>query len=355
MDDFKTDKASYTADDFILWLENKILIISPKFQRRSVWRTPERSFFIDTLLRGMTVPAIYLRMIQNSGTTKAVREIVDGQQRIRSVLEFIDDGYRLSRTLKASWAGKRFSQLTDKQQQRIMSFSFSAEIFKGISDKQVLEVFCRLNLNSVRLNKQELRNGKFFGRFKQTSYELAFSYLEFWRRHKLFTEQSIARMLEVELTSELLIAGIAGMQDKKASIETFYNELDDSYPKEKRDTKRFRETLGTISETFNGELVESQFRRPPLFYTLYCVVYHHIFGLPKIQRSTPKKRLTANNRESLREAVVRLSDAVDLSKDPAEAINVPKKYRSFVMACQRQTDNIGPRRERFNSLFGAAF
>ena len=236
-----------------------------------------------------------------------------------------------------------------------MSFSFSAEIFKGISDQQVLEVFCRLNLNSVRLNKQELRNGKFFGRFKQTSYELAHSYLEFWRRHKLFTEQSIARMLEVELTSELLIAGIAGMQDKKTSIDTFYGDLDDSYAKEKRDTKRFNDTLGTISDTFNGELAESQFRRPPLFYTLYCVVYHHIFGLPSVQRSTPKKRLTADDREGLREAVVRLSDAVDQSKDPAEAGKVLKKYRSFVMACQRQTDNIGPRKERFNSLFDAGF
>lgn len=92
-----------------------------------------------------------------------------------------------------------------------MSFSFSVEMFKGISDEQILEVFCRLNMNGVGFNRQELRNGKYFGLFKTTSYSLALPYLEMWRKHKIFSEQNVARMLEVELTSELLIAGHEGM------------------------------------------------------------------------------------------------------------------------------------------------
>ncbi len=147
MDEYKTEKAVYTPEDFILWQQNGMFEISPKFQRRSVWRTPARSYFIDTLLRGMTVPPLYFRMTQNQAKTKAVREVVDGQQRVRSVLEFIADVYRLSKTLKGPWAGKRFSQLLEDQQRQIKSFSFPTEIFKGISDKQVLEVFCRLNMN----------------------------------------------------------------------------------------------------------------------------------------------------------------------------------------------------------------
>src|SRR5262249_28333378 len=154
------------------------------------------------------------------------------------------------------------------------------EIFKGISDSQVLEVFCRLNMNGVPLNKQEIRNGKYFGLFKQVSYSLAHQYLEFWRRHGVFTEIAIARMLEVELTSELLIATNDGMQDKKGTIDDFYREFEEAYPNQARDEKRFCETIGAISETFNGDLKASAFHRPPLFYTLYCVVFHHLFGLP---------------------------------------------------------------------------
>ena len=108
------------------------------------------------------------------------------------MLDFIgDNGFRLQNTLEAPWAGKRFSQLSDAEQVQITNFGFPSETFKGISDQQVLEVFCRLNMNGIPLNKQELRNGKFFGLFKQTSYDLGLQYLEFWRYHKIFSEQSI--------------------------------------------------------------------------------------------------------------------------------------------------------------------
>src|SRR5580704_2770488 len=145
LDTYKPERASYSPHDFVLWQEKDILVISPKFQRRPVWRTPARSYFIDTLLRGMTVPPIYLRQTQNDSKTKMIREVVDGQQRVRCVLDFIEGEYRLSKTLKASWAGKKFDQLDEGQQDRIMSFGFPSEIFKGITDQQVLELFCRLN------------------------------------------------------------------------------------------------------------------------------------------------------------------------------------------------------------------
>jgi hypothetical protein len=331
-----------------------MLEISPKFQRRPVWRTPARSFFIDTLLRGMTVPSLYLRLAQNSPKTKTIREVVDGQQRMRSVLDFIAGEYRLSSTLKAPWAGKKFDQLTDQEQTAILNFSFPIEIFRGISDKQVLEVFCRLNMNGMPLNRQELRNGKFFGLFKQTSYDLALTYLEFWRQNRIFSEQSIARMLEVELTSELLIAGSDGMQDKKTSVDVFYEGREDSYPTQERDERRFQETMATISESFSKDgLSATEFRRPPFFYTLYCVVYHRIFGLPETTIATPRKRLTADDREGLREAVSLLSEKIRESKNPDA--KVATKYKKFIAACQRQTDNIQPREIRFTGLLDEAF
>jgi hypothetical protein len=239
------------------------------------------------------------------------------------------------------------------EQERITTFGISAEIFKGISDQEVLEVFCRLNTYSVPLNKQELRNGKYFGRFKQMAYRVALDYLEFWRRRKLFTELGIARMLEVELASELLIAGHDGMQDKKSSIDEFYGDHENPYSEEEDDERRFREVMRIISESFNGELSESEFSRIPLFYTLYCVVFHHMFGLPGIQRSTPKKRLNADQRESLQEAVGHLSEIIVRSKDPTAG--APEKYKGFVAACSGQTDNIKPRSTRFNMLYAEAF
>jgi hypothetical protein len=209
-------------------------------------------------------------------------------------------------------------------------------------------------MNGVPLNRQELRNGKFFGLFKQSSFDLALACLEFWRKHKIFSEQSIARMLEIELTSELLIAGLEGMQDKKTSVDDFYEKWEDVYPNQTREEKRFTETISAISEMFPDDVLrDSDFRRPPLFYTLYCVVYHHLFGLPGIQRASPKKPLTKDQYESLRDAVTMLSEKLDNVKDPT--YKIADKYKAFITACQRQTDNIQPRKIRFNSLYEEAF
>src|SRR5690606_23871655 len=93
----------------------------------------------------------------------------------------------------------------------------------------VLEIFARINTYSVGLNKQELRNGKYFGSFKNAMYDLARAHLAFWRDSRLFTETSIARMLEVELVSELSILLLDGVQDKKSSIDSFYKGLDEEW------------------------------------------------------------------------------------------------------------------------------
>ena len=355
VDIFRTERAVYTPEDFVFWLEKGVLIITPKFQRRPVWRTPARSYFIDTLLRGMTVPPLYLRITQDLSKNKTIREVVDGQQRIRSVLDFVgEDGYRLAKNLKAPWAGKKFTDLSDEDRQRIMAYGFPTDMFKGISDQQIFEVFARLNMNGLQLNKQELRNGRFFGYFKQTCFSLGMKYLEFWRHNRIFSEQSMARMLEVELTSELLIAGNSGMQDKKIAIDDFYDKWDSSYPDQSKDEKRFNDVMGTISETFsNGDLATSAFRRPPLFYTLYCVVFHHLFGLEDISRVSPKRHLSTDQKNSLRSAVIELTEMLARAKDPNE--DIPKKYVGFVAACQRQTDNINPRKIRFNSLYETSF
>jgi hypothetical protein len=211
-------------------------------------------------------------------------------------------------------------------------------------------------MNGVPLNKQELRNGKFFGPFKQACYKIALSNLEFWRNHRIFTEMGIARMSEAELVSELLIATKDGMQDKKNTIDGFYEKWEDSYPDQTADEKKFSETMLAISETFGiSDLAETEFRRPPMFYTLFCVVYHYLYGLPGITRISPKRKITLDQRESLKEAIINLSDILGQSKDPARMQEIPPKYGAFILASSRQSDNIKPRKERFNTLYEAAF
>jgi hypothetical protein len=85
-------------------------------------------------------------------------------------------------------------------------------------------------------------------------------------------------MLEVELTSELMIAQIDGMQDKKKSIDQFYRKYDENYIDRGLHETRFRSVIDSINDAFDSSLSETEFSRVPLFYSLYCAIYHYQNG-----------------------------------------------------------------------------
>jgi len=353
MDIYNTTRGIYSPSDFLQWREAGLLILAPKFQRRKVWRTQAKSFFIDTLLRGMPIPPIYLRQVPKPKQLHPIKEVVDGQQRLSAVLDFIDGVFRLSKSLEAPWSGKWYGDLSVKDQQKISMANFPTESFGDIKDTDVLDVFARLNTYSVGLNPQELRNGRFFGKFKRTVYKLAYDHLEFWRNNRIFGEVAIARMLEAELTSELLIAGNDGMQHKKNSIGDFYKKWDRVYPTRQRDDKRFRQVIGEIATSFEGTLKDTHFRGVPFFYTLYCVVYHRLFGLPGMQRvKRSAKPISSKDRKALRAAVFDLSEIIEEAREDPAA--VPQKYSHFA-AAMAQATNIEPRTVRFKVLYSEAF
>lgn len=349
----RSERSSYTTTDFNSWNETGGLELSPKFQRRNVWKTPARSYLIDTLINGMPVPPIYLRVTQNKERTRTVREVIDGQQRLRAVLDFVQEKYALSKSVRQDLGGKRFSQLPVEFQNQINSYSFNCEVFQSISDEDVLAIFSRLNTYSVSLNKQELRNGKYFGLFKQTAYDLAHEHLQFWRINRIFTEDGIARMLEVETTSEIMVAMLAGQQNKKNTIDQFYAENDETFAQRQTIIDHFRKVIDTITDTLGDDLPETEFRRVPFFYSLSCVVAHRLFGIPKETLPSPRKRrLTKDEQNSLKDAVIYFSDKIISVKNEEP---VTKEILSFVTAGLRQADNLKPRQIRFDALYKRAF
>jgi uncharacterized protein with ParB-like and HNH nuclease domain len=349
----KTERSNYTTLDFVDWNEAGTLVLTPKFQRRGVWSEGARSFFIDTLIRGMPVPPIFLRTRQSDDKKKIVREVVDGQQRLTAVLTYKKDGFKLKKSLHKNWAGKRFSELDDEYRDAIDQFSFNCEMFSGVSDQDILAVFARLNTYSVPLNAQELRNGKYFGYFKQSAYRLAYEYVEFWRKHKVFSDRAVARMQEAELTSELLIAELDGLQDKKKSIDKFYQANEDSFNEQKKFESRFRSTMDALETALGEDLDDTEFTRPPLFYSLFCVVYQRLYGLPKSDLSTAKGHtLVANEGYALRDALTKLSEVIASARENED---FPSKYGKFVSACLRSTDNIESRTTRLKVIYQEAF
>ena len=141
MKDSQTLRTQYRVGDFVAWQREGALQLNPNFQRRSVWKKGAKSYLIDTILRGLPIPIIFLRDLRADLKTYEVkRDVVDGQQRIRTILSFIDpallpdfdpnrDDFAISPTHNKELGDQRYAELGPQNKQRILDYQFSVHSF----------------------------------------------------------------------------------------------------------------------------------------------------------------------------------------------------------------------------------
>ena len=241
------------------WDQRNELVLAPEFQRRKVWGPKARSFLIDTILKGFPIPAIHIRQKIDIRTKRTIRQVVDGQQRLRAILDYIKDDFTVMKVHSKRYGGLTFSELPDDAQERFLEYDLFVDFLIGATDSDVLEVFARINSYTIVLNPQEKLNAEFSGKFKQLVYQLGRDHLEFWRKNRILTNYSIMRMGEAELSTDLVIAMIDGIQDRK-KIRTYYKEYDDDFAHEEIVQERFEKLIDIIAGIFGNSLIESQFR-----------------------------------------------------------------------------------------------
>jgi hypothetical protein len=286
------DSRTYSIGDFIEWDNRKQLIITPKFQRRSVWSPQAKSYLIDTIIRDKPLPKIFLRATTDPKTKTTTREVVDGQQRLRAILLYIKDGFTISKVHNEEYGGKYFSELPDEIQSDILKYEISVDLLLDLDDRDVLDIFARLNTYSVKLNKQELFNAKYFGNFKQLVYKISSEFYKFWTENEIFSDTRIVRMAEAELATDLLIAIIDGMQSKK-SAEKYYQKYDEEFDGKDKIEAKFKSIMDMIGNLFGDELKSTNFKRPPVFFGLFVSLYHLNYGI--IGLDSPSRPLTPND------------------------------------------------------------
>ena len=322
---------NYSVRDFEEWRERGELVLAPKFQRREVWSDKARSYLIDTIIRGKPIPKIYMRQDINPETRRVRREIVDGQQRLRTVLSFIKDGFKISKAHSEDFGRKYFSSLDRRTQGDILKYEFVVDLLQDRPDPEVYDVFARINTYSEKLKPQELRNALWFGEFKSSVYLLAKEFVTFLGTNNVFTPKQILRMAEAEFISELLLAIHEGIREGQRSvIDNCYKKYDDDFPNRKLHEKRFRGTMDVIGGILGDDLPQLRFRATRLFYPLFCAVFHLKFRLPRLRAARASFKVADYPKlKTALERVDELIGNIETAKEENERITLSPEERKF--------------------------
>ncbi|WP_205068273.1 DUF262 domain-containing protein [Photobacterium phosphoreum] len=145
--------------------ENDIYV--PEYQREFVWDDIRQSILIESIVLGLPIPVIFL-----AEDSEGRLEIVDGSQRIRTIVAFIEDKLTLKGLGKLKHMNDvKFSFLPKARQRKIVNTSIRTIVLSETATEQVKnDLFERINKGSDLLRNMEKRKGIYSGGFTDFIY-----------------------------------------------------------------------------------------------------------------------------------------------------------------------------------------
>lgn len=221
----KVEQEIWTVADFLA--EKANIQIAPAWQRGPAWTAPRQVLLIDSILRGLDIPKIYLRVRKQPNAYSY--DAVDGQQRLRSLWLFHSDDLRLTHPEEfeeidgVDVNGLTFNELPKKLRDRFEKFEISVARIVESDQIEISRLFSRLQ-QGVPLNPAELRNA-LLGPIRNEVEAVALSH-PFFKRSRI----PEARYRPQDYVAHLFALAAHGTErDIKApNLKHFYQEFDSS-------------------------------------------------------------------------------------------------------------------------------
>jgi hypothetical protein len=315
--------------------DDGLLNMKPLFQRDIVWTDKQKSYLMDSVLRGYPIPEIYLQeQISTTGESKFI--VVDGQQRISSILAYINDEYAIDESESETWANFEFSDLSESDKKNFFGYKFIVRLLPEMDDEEIRAIFKRINKNNVALNKQELRHATYSGAFISLINDI--SDRSYWQELGIFSQAKIRRMLDAEYISEMAIAFLNGHQNKKDKLDYYYTMYEDSFDD--------NEILSNTFDTVCNEIIKmlpnirkTRWNKMVDFYTLFLV-------LATYQNTFP---LASEIRKKVSDALIAFGEYVTSIQSGDFNSLFSDNIKNYATGIRNSSD-IGSRKQRFISL-----
>ncbi|QFZ55342.1 DUF262 domain-containing protein [Oceanihabitans sp. IOP_32] len=174
-------------------VKDKSLILQPEFQRKFVWTSEHKEEFIDTILNGYPFPEIY---IAQKGIDMEIiltsEVIVDGQQRLSTIIEYIDEEE------KSKTFGKKvpkYKTLDEEDRRDFLNYNVVFRDIGDIDSETIREIFRRINLTKFSLEQIEIQQALYDGEFISTGKEILNRIEE--DEFPIFSESELSRMADL--------------------------------------------------------------------------------------------------------------------------------------------------------------
>jgi len=205
-------------------LEQGSIRLAPKFQRKEVWNTKQKSRLIESMLLNIPLPMFYV-----AADERANFDVVDGMQRLTAIRDFIFDksvgisaptgnGFRLvGLEFIKDLEGMSFNELDQFYKNRILETELSFTIINPKTPESVkFTIFSRVNTGGLALTDQEVRHALYNGQSTVLLAELSESRIfrevtqDSFRRDRMEDREVILRVLSFMIRNYTEYPGLGG-------------------------------------------------------------------------------------------------------------------------------------------------
>ena len=238
---------------------------------------------MNTIFERKPVPSIYIRQQIDIESERSIKEVVDGQQRVRTIISYRADEFAARHP--AHKGRVKYSELTPLQKSSLLSTALSVGYLIGATDQDVIEIFGRINSVAKTLNPMEKLNAIYSGEFKQFCLNQAVARLPFWRATSIFSANEISRMQEVQFVSDLVINFIEGLIDYNPNkIKRYYKDYDETFAEEEDLEKRLEAVFSRLAGLPTEDFSDTIFRSAQIAFSLMIVLDHMRNAMPPVDK-----------------------------------------------------------------------
>lgn len=178
------DSQPKSIQSLYVWYTEGKLAVNRRYQRKLVWTLEEKQRLIESLTKKYPIPAVLLAEQPDGGY-----EIIDGLQRLFSIMSFIETGFptldgQFFDVAQFPTANDRANSghfeknvgggLIDKREvSTILDYTLAVSIMRGSTEAEINDVFGRINTYGHRLSDQERRQAGVQDQFSGLVRELA--------------------------------------------------------------------------------------------------------------------------------------------------------------------------------------